>query len=76
MPVVNAEFSDEPRKENGDWVGLGCALVVAGIFVARYLKGRRISVTGAGVRKDTDSNKELPIADVERPEQRRDHGND
>ena len=46
-------------------VGLGCALVVAGIFVARYLKGRRISVTGAVVRKDTDSNKELPIADVE-----------
>jgi len=52
-------------KKIAVWVGLGCALVVAGILVARYLKGRRISVTGAVVRKDTDSNKELPIADVE-----------
>lgn len=52
-------------KKIAVWVGVGCAVVVAGIWTARYLKGRRISVTGAVVRKDTDPNKELPIADVE-----------
>ena len=47
------------------WVGLACIVAVAAALVVRYVKGRQISLIGAVVRKDTDSNKELPIADVE-----------
>lgn len=47
------------------WVGLSATVIVAGVLVARYVKRRQISVIGAVVRKDTDPNKELPIADVE-----------
>ncbi|HEX4486168.1 MAG TPA: carboxypeptidase-like regulatory domain-containing protein [Terriglobales bacterium] len=47
------------------WVGLACIIAVAAIFVARYVKQRQISLIGAVIRKDTDPNKELPIADVE-----------
>jgi hypothetical protein len=41
------------------------ACAVAAFLVVRFVKNRQISFTGAVIRRDTDSNKELPIADVE-----------
>ena len=47
------------------WVVLSCIVAVAAVLVVRYVKRRQISLIGAVIRKDTDPNKELPIADVE-----------
>jgi hypothetical protein len=53
------------RKKIAVWVTVSCIVAVATVLVVRYVKRRQISVIGAVVRKDTDSNKELPVADVE-----------
>jgi hypothetical protein len=53
------------RKKIAVWVTVSCIVAVAIALVVRYVKRRQISVIGAVVRRDTDSNKELPVADVE-----------
>jgi hypothetical protein len=52
-------------KQIAVWVAVSAAVAVSIFFVVRYIKGREISIIGAVVRKDTDPNKELPIADVQ-----------
>jgi hypothetical protein len=46
-------------------LAIAAACAVGAFFIVRFIKNRQISMTGAVIRRDTDSNKELPIADVE-----------
>ena len=46
------------------WVAMACIVAAAAVLVS-LLCQKRISLIGAVIRKDTDPNKELPIADVE-----------
>lgn len=40
-------------------------VIVGGVFAWRAARRKPVSITGAVIRQDTDSNKELPIADAD-----------